>query len=74
VYQYLNDGLDIPHVWSLLESWQPHFQSEFSWNIAEGTRWTDTSLNIFMAKAYTRMDHGQEDNKGMYKFIFIITN
>jgi hypothetical protein len=73
---------NVRYIWDLLERWQsnpsdprffPRFEDQFKYWFGEGTP-LNTSLNIFMAKAYTRLQHNQENNKSVYKFIFIITN
>jgi hypothetical protein len=81
-YQYRNDGSDIQHIQELLESWQsisantdyPFVEQQFTRLFGEGRLLENTSLSVFMAKAYTQMDHHQENNKNLYKFIFIVTN
>jgi hypothetical protein len=71
---------NIRDVWNLFESWDPsdhrflpRFDDQFENWFGEGTL-LNTSLSIFMAKGHTRVVHNQENNKSIYKFIFIITN
>jgi hypothetical protein len=83
IHPYTDEDSDsnVRYIWDLLEWWQsnpsdprflPRFEDQFKYWFGEGTP-LNTSLRIFMAKAYTRLDHYQENNKSVYKFIFIIT-
>jgi hypothetical protein len=82
-YRYKNDGTDMQHISDLLEEWQSTadshdsltcFKQQFVQSLGNGVLLESASLGIYMAKAYSRVQHHQEDNKSLYKFIFIITD
>jgi hypothetical protein len=66
--QQIRDGID-----GLYQS-SPSFQQDFFQSFDEGTLIEKPSLSIYLARSYSNLNHGQKDNKSLYKFIFIITN
>lgn len=75
-YEYNNDGLDVQHIWLMLENFQfDNFLSLFVFNFGEGTLINNTPFSIYMAKAYPFAYYMKDKpDISMYKFIFIITN
>jgi hypothetical protein len=81
-YRYKNDGTDMQHVRDLLEEWQSvadsqdspaRFAEQFVQHLGDGTLLESAPAGIYMAKAYSRLQHQQEEDKSLYRFIFIIT-
>jgi hypothetical protein len=80
-YRYREDALTtVQYIKDQFESWvntkaynenPSWFDNEFKRHFDEGTQ-LNASHSIYMGAAYTHVQHHQEDNKELYKFIFII--
>jgi hypothetical protein len=83
---YYMDGRDETlAIQDLLESFIIHscnpkmddetcFKGQFYYMFGRGKMIENTPLSIYLTKAYCKLQHNQEENKSIYKFIFIITD
>jgi hypothetical protein len=74
-FAYMFDGSTVQNIQYVRDRLESYFSDiqELSWEFGDGTLIENPSLSISLALSYCHLNHGQKDNKSLYKFIFIIT-